>query len=261
MDNLTAFCKATGADWEWIMFGVEADQFLEPMDTSDLKAFRQRVKKSEGAFPLHYTNEGQGDLVTVFIPNIEPDELTQRKITKVDEVEKLVDEWVNDPTSRKGLSIPLFENELNTIGIPRFCAQVVSLEFGPGHNQGAMLGYATDIVPMRGDFTLVAVKKHNWEFCRFTTGFFFPVDSRLSINNMAADFYANHECVLRTSKSEVASDDIHINTKNGDEMKLIAVATYKTEWLSMMLKEKFTSLPGRRDEAWAKRARIPERES
>tara|TARA_R110000824_G_scaffold354575_2_gene541700 strand:- start:1516 stop:2556 length:1041 start_codon:yes stop_codon:yes gene_type:complete len=259
VENMTKFCKAVGVDFEWILFGVEPDQFLEPIDTAELlefkniKAFRQKNK------PDVKDPEESGGLVTVFIPNIEPDDIGQGEIKDVDDIEAQINSWITDPIG-KGMSITLMEDALDAIGIPRFCAQVIYPNFKPFHEQGTVLGFATDIVPSRGDFTMLAVKKNHWDFWRVVSGFFYPVDARLATNNMAADFYENHQCVMTSSMTEVRVDDVHVNTENGDEMKLIGVATFKSEWLTGMLKQKFTSLPQRRELAWNKRARIPENE-
>lgn len=255
IENMTKFCKAVGVDFEWIMFGVSDYQTFEPMQTADVvelngftanrRAYRTKVKG----------DSSQGDLITIFIPAVDFTELNDN-LNKNDKfVEEILEEWNADESSRRGLSIMVYEEQLGTHGIPTFCSQVISRDYEPAFTQGTVLGFATDLVPQRGDFVMMVCKKTEWKHWRYHTGFFFPKDSRLAANNMAQHFYDNYECVVAINPTERNHDDLYLDYSKGDRYNLIAVATYQTSWLVTMLKEKFTSLPTRREDAWKNRAR------
>ena len=251
MDNLTAFCKATGADWEWLMFGVDDSDRGMPKASED-----KTVVQMERPLKLERTPEIES-LVTRYIGIYELDEVQDLIKKDPDNFLKKVKLFADTPQERTSLAITLNPNQIHSPGIPKFVFQFLAP--GTPYPQGTFIGYANDLAPIRGRFCIFAIKYEGSDKFTFSNGFYCPVNDRQISADIGLNFRSerNRGFVLKVLPDKDSDDDVYVlpdNFKNWEkDCRLIGTATYRSEWLDTVSTYRHTGLIERLDRVYESR--------
>ena len=261
MDNLTNFCKATGADWEWIMFGVEPDRGVFTQDDT-----------IDNVVQLQHTVAGYDEEETWSTRNIV---MRYVGIYELDEISNAVkdnpSDWLNSvkafaekPSARTCLAITANKDKLHMPGMPSFVLQY--LIDGPAFKRGTHIGYSLDIAPARDKWCLFALKtkaevvlakeqNRKPEF-RWAAGYYCTLNDRiLPTTNQAHDYaHNNHGFVLRTELGKPNDDDVYVRPEDFEnwrtDCRVLGVATWMSQWLDDVAMRNHTGLWERLDLAY-----------
>ena len=180
-------------------------------------------------------------------------------VIEVVEIEKLVrkdpknwrtmaKDWLTT-LDRGSIVIPTFDNEPGT---PSFALQCVTKWFEPHVSDGEMICFATDIVPMVGDFTCFVVKKPGTEYWTYTAGYWEPTNWRVNTFRSAESFAAITEFTLRTQKHSNSPRDVMF-TKADNEFEYIGTLVYATGWKNWHSVRRHTGYEARSQEVHERR--------
>ena len=262
MDNLTAFCKATGADWEWLMFGVSEETSKVGTHTDD-----DNVVQLERIIEAYDTHPRTSSVLR-YVGIYELDEIRDA----ISDDPKL---WINhissfakQPSERTCLAITLNADKLHLPGIPSFILQY--LIDGPHFERGTFLGYATDIAPARGKFCTFAIKKrmtgHEQNIYTETgedprtftiaNGYYYPLHDRLLASTSMGDTYkqANKGFVLQLDRDNPSPDDVVCVPDDFDDWlwdcRILGVVTWMCHWQDDVALKNHTGMWERLDKVY-----------
>ena len=157
---------------------------------------------------------------------------------------KRLEDWLENPSSATRIACSyteriiqdsqdtekLEESCTDGIGIPRFAIQIVVTDYDRGHIQyGDLVGFATDVVPLRKDFIVAAWQPKKQGEYLFVAGYFMPRGRRMSSANFAASYENLEHAVIRLDPLNENPDDTEINYQ-ADNFEIIGVATWKQQW-------------------------------
>ena len=249
-ENLAKLCSCTNVDFEWVMFGVEDERGL-PTASED-----RTVVQMERPLKNQRTPEIES-LVTRYVGIYELDEVQDLIKDDPDNFLKKVKLFADTPQERTSLAITLNPNQLHSPGIPKFVFQFLAP--GTPYPQGAFLGYANDLAPVRGRFCIFAIKYEGADKFTFSNGFYYPVNDRQISADIGNNFRSerNRGFVLKVLPDKDSDDDVYVlpeNFKNWDkDCRLIGTATYRSEWLDVQSTYRHTGLIERLDRVYESR--------
>ena len=172
-------------------------------------------------------------------------------------VADVVSDWIDNPATSTSIPVPMLETD--SVGLPIFGIQILSSEHQPIIPFGAAVACATDIIPERGDFCIMARRQSGADWT-IGAGFFHfnhrvipeePHNFIYSISNEDRGY----EISLTRMPDKETIDPFKIDCFH-DEWICIGVGVYMTYWLGMVNRMTQTRLDGRMKRRYVSRKRI-----
>ena len=228
---------------QYLMTGEQEASVHHRTDHSDVLQFERH---------LTLDRDGPKTLLTRYVPIYEMEEVVGKD---PDKFVSGLQTFTEQPQERTSIAITLNPEQVGAPGIPRFCFQFL-VNYIHGFERGDYIAYATDLIPSRGKFILIAFrKKGSKEGWDFANGYFTLHGSRqVTSVHMAEDMESYGNFVLKIHPDERHVDDVYIS---GDkhEWKLLGTATYKASWLDYVQVLRQTGLNERLDTVYEGRRR------
>ena len=195
----------------------------------------------------------------VDLPQHLPDETTkihERRQVGAEVLDNLLSHWTKNPHVLSSLPVPIFNEE--SVGLPRFAIQILTGEHEPLLPLGSLVAFATDILPERGDFVILA-RKPKKRFWTVGVGYF-SLNNRVVPDNLA-DFYPRisssdmgYKVFLNRLPGEPSIDPFTVDCF-ADEWLTIGVGVYMMSWLTPHHRMNQTLLETRLDRRFKMRGR------
>ena len=168
--------------------------------------------------------------------------------------------WIKNPQVLASMPVTIFDNT-DATGLPTFAMQILSREYEPTVQFGALVAFATDILPDRGDFAVLA-RRVKGGFWTVGAGFFY-FNHRVAVSEPSSFFPAvslsdqGFKCFLHRTSDKSSVDPFTIDCYR-DEWLTIGVGVYMTSWLNSHHRVTQTRLSKRLDRRFQSRSRIIE---
>ena len=187
---------------------------------------------------------GLKDQTIVFSPVMEAEDLFSEPSPKTPQkIRVVLDEFRANPRTRPVIPF-MISNEAENIGTPEFFLQIISEQYKP-FEYGDFIGFATDVSPMRGHFSIFLVQREKqWEL---TSGFYYPLNQRVTSETAGKTFTTPHDFILRTAQNEDNPDDVII--RKNDEIIYIGTVVMIHKWTLDVLTHQHTAILERQTRA------------
>ena len=212
-----------------------------------------------GGSPLKLTNRHCAVVDIVDLPEHLPEETTklpQGQLMGAGVLNELLTHWTENPHVLSSLPVPIFDEE--SLGLPRFAIQITAREHEPSLPLGCLVAFATDILPERGDFVIMARRPKNG-FWTVGAGYF-SLNTRVIPANLA-EFYPRisssdmgYKVFLNRLPGEPSIDPFTVDCF-ADEWLTVGVGVYLMSWLHPVSRMNQTLLETRLDRRFKMRSR------
>jgi transcriptional regulator with XRE-family HTH domain len=230
---------------QYLMTGGQESSLQQRTEHADVLQFERHLAPDS-------VHGAPKTLLTRYVPIYEMDEVVGKD---PDKFVSGLQTFTDQPQERTSIAITLNPEQVGAPGIPRFCFQFL-VNYIHGFKRGDYVAYATDLIPSRGKFILVAFReKGSKEAWDFANGYFTLYGSRqVTSVSMAKDMESYGNFVLKIHPDERHVDDVYISADK-HEWKLLGTATYRAEWLDYVQVLRQTGLSERLDTVYEGRRR------
>ena len=226
-DYITPFCEVVGCDKLWMLEGEEAAR-KEPL---------RLVREKDDGLEQHQLR----------VPIFETDDLL-RKIHEVaaedvedfDAVLHMTNEFLSTPNTRTEIHVPYLhghKHEETLPGTPQFAVQVTSPDYGADLD-GQLICMATDIWPMRDDWTLFLKRSiHGKKYSNWSLHAGYFRDDERTVGYAPDAWWKNatenrldRTFRVQVEKGKESSDDVVFNFSTCQWVYL-GLAVFKMGWM------------------------------
>jgi transcriptional regulator with XRE-family HTH domain len=161
-------------------------------------------------------------------------------------VATVVSDWTANPSIGTSLPVPILNSD--AVGLPVFGTQILTEEHQPEINLSSIVAFATDVVPDRGDFCILARRQAE---AGWTIGAgFFQINMRVVPGDPGAFLHQISQKDLGYSVSltrlpDVETRDPFVIDCFNDEWMIIGVGVYTARWLGKVHRMEQTLLNAR----------------
>ena len=234
--NLPRFAEVTGTSLDYLLTGRSAPT-IYTQGSKDLSVLQFSRDLSAGV--AHSDSQTIRDCPMVDIVDLNkylPDKSVKNKKGPFSEaVENIISEWTANPSTGTSIPVPILKAEAS--GLPVFGIQLLTEEHQPAIPFSSIILFATDVIPDRGDFCILARRQAG---AGWTIGAgFFHINTRVALENPSAFLHQVSEEDLGYSVSLTRLPDTETLDPFSidcfhDEWLIIGVGVFTTRWLGMV---------------------------
>jgi hypothetical protein len=147
-------------------------------------------------------------------------------------------DWMDNPERRGAIVVSINPEALDLPGIPLFALQVLVnnlLDF----NYGDYVGFAPDLIPIEGSYTLFAHRERG-EKWQVTPGYFSTPGALCFTDDVSDTFSGLNDFWLKQHPDETHTADVHIGPDK--EWAFIGTATHVSRWLDIVQRDMQTGV-------------------